>query len=261
MNKAPNLNETNIDEEFQKLNSLLEESNDELYKLKTVKIEILAFLTHMLKTPLTNISAFQLLNRSKLSDEEKDIYDIVEHGYQEMKYIIDRAIEYFTVFAKPPNIYPERIDFMTLIGDIILSSRNKFKENNISYLINIKQNSFFETDINIISKIIDIITDNAIKFNKQNGNIIYSCHDLNEKVKIVIEDTGCGIGVTPIDNIFSLLNIHGLKFHAHGTGLNLPIAKNLIRFLNGELHAENRANIEGASFTIELPKIYTKSAI
>jgi len=255
------INEINNEERFQKLNSLLEESNDELYKLKIIKIEVLAFLTHMLKTPLTNISAFQLINRSKLSNEGKDIYDIVENGYKEMRYIIDRSIEYFTFFTKPPNIYPERIDFITLIGDIILSFRNKFKENNISYLINIKQNSFFETDINIIHKIIDIITDNAIKFNKKNGNVIYSCHDLNEKVQIVIEDTGSGIDITPIDNIFSILNIHGLKFHSYGAGLSLPIAKNLIRCLNGELYAGNRVNNEGAFFTIELPKTYTKNVI
>lgn len=253
-------NREDVFEELQKAYSLLQKSYDEIDKLKLVKIELLAFMTHILKTPLTNLSAFQLLDRSKLTDEQKDVYDIVSYGYEEMKYIIDQAVEYFTVFIKPPKINPEIIDFMTLIGNTIYSYMDKFKEKNISYSINIKQNIFFETDLDIIYKIANIITSNALKFNKRNGKVIYTCIDLDNKVKIMVEDTGYGIKNTPINEIFSLLNVHGLEFHAHGAGLSLPIAKNLAYYINAELHAENRTKEEGACFTVEVPKIMYKRA-
>ena len=246
-------------EELEKAYSLLQKSYDEIDKLKVLKVEFISFMTHILKTPLTNLSALHLLDRSKLTEEQQDIYDIVNHGYGEMKYIIDRAIEYFTIFTKPPEIKPELIDFMTVIGNTVYLFLDKLKENKISYTINIKQNIFFETDLNILYKIINIITDNALKFNKRNGQIIYTCLDLDEKVKILIEDTGYGIKVTPVNEVFSLLNIHGLRFHAHGAGLSLPIAKNLAHYINSELNAENRANEEGACFILEIPKTFVST--
>jgi signal transduction histidine kinase len=254
-------NRDDVFEELEKAYSLLQKSYDEIDKFKIMKVEFIAFMTHILKTPLTNLSAFHLLDRSKLTDEQKDVYDIVSHGYTEMKYIIDRAIEYFSIFTKPPDIKPEIVAFMTLIGNTIYLSLDKFKANDISYVINIKQNVFFETDLDIIYKIINIITDNALKFNKQNGKVIYTCLDADEKVKITVEDTGYGIKIIPINEIFSLLNIQGLKFHAHGAGLSLPIAKNLTHYINGELYAENRKTEGGACFTIELPKTYVKKTI
>ena len=248
-------------EELEKAYSLLEKSYDEIDKLKVMKVEFIAFMTHILKTPLTNISALHLLDRTKLTEEQQDIYDIVNHGYEEMKYIIDRAIEYFTIFTKPPEIKAELVDFMTLIGNTIYNFLDKFKENKISYTINIKQNTFFETDLDIIYKIINIMTDNALKFNRTHGQVIYTCLDLDDKVKISIEDTGYGIKITPVYEIFSLLNIHGLKFHAHGAGLSLPIAKNLAHYINAELEAQNRENEEGACFTLEVPKAYVKQIV
>ena len=270
MNKPPKKNVNNyksifnrddVFEELEKAYFLLQKSYDEVDKLKIVKVEFIAFMTHILKTPLTNLSAISLLDRSKMPDEHKDVYDIVSHGYEEMKYIIDRAIEYFTIFTKPPEINPNIVDFMTLIGNTIYSFLDKFEENNISYFTHIKQNTFFETDLDIIYEIMSIMTDNALKFNRQNGKIIYTCLDLEDKVKISVEDTGYGIKITPVNEIFSLLNIHGLKFHAHGAGLSLPIAKNLAHYINGELQAENRMTGEGACFSIELPKTYVKRPI
>ena len=249
-------NREDIFEELEKAYSLLQKSYDEIDKFKVVKVEFIAFMTHILKTPLTNLSALHLLDRSQLTEEQQDIYDIVDHGYEELKYIIDRALEYFTIFTKPPEIKPELVDFMTLIGNTIYNFLDKFKENKISYTIDIKQNTFFETDLDIIYKIINILTDNALKFNKRNGQIIYTCLDLDDRIKISVEDTGYGIKVTPVTEVFSLLNIQGLKFHAHGAGLSLPIAKNLAYYINAELEAQNRENEEGACFTLEIPKTY-----
>lgn len=251
-------NKDDVFEELEKAYSLLQKSYDEIDKFKSMKVEFIAFMTHILKTPLTNLSAFHLLDRSKLMEEQQDVYDIVSHGYTEMKYVIERAIEYFSIFTKPPDIKPDIIDFMTLIGNTIYLYLDNFKTNDISYVINIKQNIFFETDLDIIYKIISIVTDNAIKFNKQHGKVTYTCFDSDEKVKISIEDTGYGIKISPIHEVFSLLNIQGLKFHARGAGLSLPIAKNLVHYINGELYAENKKNGEGACFTIELPKTYIK---
>jgi signal transduction histidine kinase len=247
-------------EELERAYLLLENSYDEIDKLRKVKVEFLAFITHVLRTPLTNLSAFKLLEKSTLSEEQKEIMEIAKHGYQEMEYVINRAIEYFMLISEPPQAKPERVDLLTLIGDSIFEHLEKFKESKIFYFINFDKNIFVDTDIEILYKIINILTDNAIKFNRRHGKVYYSCTETDDKISLNINDTGCGIKPDSFEEIFFPFSVQNMKFHSHGTGLSLPIAKNLAHYVGGELHVQSEGLGCGATFIIDLPKKFPDSS-
>ena len=251
---SPVFSRNDISDELQRAYELLQKSHDEIDKLKKVKVEFLAFITHVLRTPLTNLSAFQLLGKSDLTEDQKEILEIANHGYEEMEYVISRAIEYFTIISEPPVIKPERIELQTLIGDSIFEHLEKFKEKKIFYFINFDKSITVETDIELLFKIINIVTDNSIKFNKTHGKVYYSFTEIGDRINIKIEDTGCGLRQDSLEKVFFPFSVQNIKFHSKGTGLSLPIAKNLTYSLGGELMAQSKGLGFGTSFIIDIPK-------
>ncbi|MEJ2698422.1 MAG: ATP-binding protein [Desulfuromonadales bacterium] len=69
-------------------------------------------------------------------------------------------------------------------------------------------------------------------------------------VRIVISDTGRGIAPEELENIF----VPFFTTKTQGTGLGLPICKQLLEQHGGTIHVESRVG-SGSTFTIELPVI------
>lgn len=247
---TPNKNSEELDRAYE----LLQKAYDDIDKLRKVKIEFIAFITHVLRTPLTNLSAFQLLEKYPLDEDQTEILKIAKHGFEEMEYVINRAIEYFTLVSEPLQAKPESIELLTLIGDSIFEHLDKFKESKIFYFINFDKNITIDTDVEILFKVINIITDNAIKFNRKHGKVYYSFSETEDRLQLKIEDTGCGLKPDSLENIFFPFSVQNIKFHSHGTGLSLPIAKNLTHYIGGELTAYSEGLGCGTTFIIDLPK-------
>jgi len=243
-----------LNDEIERAYQLLQKAYEDIDKLRKEKTEFISFITHLLRTPLTNLSAFHLLEKYNISEEQQEILNIAKHGYREMEYIINRAIEYFSIVTDLPTPNFEKIDILTLIGDSIFEKLEKFREMKVNYFVNIEKNITIETDIDIVFKILNILIDNAVKFNRKHGKVFFSYNEIDDKILINIQDTGLGIKKDALEKIFFPFSVQNIKFHSHGAGLNLAIAKNLSHFINSELTADSEGLGLGSTFTLILPQ-------
>lgn len=100
-------------------------------------------------------------------------------------------------------------------------------------------------------RLLEVITNligNALKFTEE-GSVILKVEPRHENVKVVINDTGIGIRKEYLDIIFEKFKQVGdtLTDKPKGTGLGLPICKEIIRHLGGEIWAESEIG-KGSSF-------------
>ena len=96
--------------------------------------------------------------------------------------------------------------------------------------------------------------DNAIKYNKKNGDINIRAHTKGEKIFIQIKDTGIGMTYKQIGNIFKpYKQLMANNNNCQGLGMGLYITKKIIEQLGGFIEVESRQN-EGSVFTIIFEK-------
>lgn len=108
-------------------------------------------------------------------------------------------------------------------------------------------------DPNRIRQILLNFLSNAAKFT-DNGTITLSAKPTkNNRIKIAVSDSGCGIPDEEKDVLFSPYSQHASnKIKSQGTGLGLYICKKLIAAMDGSIGLDSKAG-EGSTFWIELP--------
>lgn len=98
------------------------------------------------------------------------------------------------------------------------------------------------------------LLDNAIKFNRPGGEVSVECGDGDHEVRISVADTGLGIPSEEIKRIFErFYRVDKARSRpAGGTGLGLPIVKEIVDRMGGTVTVESQLG-RGSKFTILLP--------
>ena len=95
---------------------------------------------------------------------------------------------------------------------------------------------------------------NAVKFNQEGGRVTLEAHAAPGQVVIEVSDTGIGIPLDELDNIFDEFNqLNQASVRARsGTGLGLTLSRRLARGMGGTVAVTSQMGV-GSTFTVTLP--------
>jgi signal transduction histidine kinase len=95
---------------------------------------------------------------------------------------------------------------------------------------------------------------NAIKFTERYGRVRIDCEQTEEDVSVHVVDTGVGIPEAELSRIFEpFVQVGSRDASREGTGLGLPISRNLARAMGGDITVDSREG-RGSVFTLTLPR-------
>jgi PAS domain S-box-containing protein len=230
---------------------------EESDKLKSV---FLANLSHEIRTPMNVITNFtRILAESELEDQEKmELNDAIALNGKQLLNMIDNTIHLSKIETQSVEIVPRFCNVNALLRDIY----NKYfilvpdsKSIRINLKMSVPNKEFgFETDSEILSEILSLLVDNALKYTLK-GEITIDYEMIrNEWVKFIITDTGIGIPAEEHKNIFRRFYRvqNQINSVTSGSGLGLAIAQHYIAILGGELNFESELGV-GSKFWFELP--------
>jgi signal transduction histidine kinase len=113
-------------------------------------------------------------------------------------------------------------------------------------------------------QVITNLISNAIKNTPPGGTIVISLKKINEKVRIIISDTGVGLTEAEKRVLFTRFGkierkAEGLEYlNIKGSGLGLYISQKIIELHGGKIWAESEGRNKGAIFYIEFPQNLSK---
>lgn len=238
----------------------LEKAKKKAEESDRLKSVFLTNLSHEIRTPLHIITSFtKILTESRLKATEKAELSeaIIQNGNQLMNMINNTIhlskIETGTVdvsfnFCKINNLVKKLYNqYNPLIPET--------RQVKLLISLDVPNPAFgFKTDSNLLMEIFELLLDNAIKYTLQ-GEILIKYEMLrNEEIKFTVSDTGIGIPPEEINNIFS--RFYRIKNEINditsGSGIGLPIAKQFIEILGGELTLDTEPG-KGTTVTFSLP--------
>ena len=208
-----------------------------------------ARIAHEIRNPITGISQAMEIIMSEM--KETDNKPILEEIQRQAKRV-NQAISNLLKFSQSKELLLVTGDINKVINSIVFFLENQAHNK----IINLKLDLCDECppipfDHELIENVLLNLSINAIQAIPENGTIIYSTrYDAESKMVIIsIRDNGGGIPPEVGKEIFKPF----FTTRTQGTGLGLPISKDIVERHGGELWYENNKD-SGCTFFVSLPE-------
>lgn len=260
-NQAKNLSNSNFNFKFNdnsnilelnELSNTLNYAKDELSKTEKLRRDLLANVSHDLKTPLTMIKAYTEMSIDLHSNNKKkrrEDANVIISEVDRLTLLVDDILELSKMQSNIYDLKYERFNLIELINNI-LSKYVVYQElNNYKFIFNYNiENINIKADKSKIEQVIYNLINNAINYTGDDNLITINVLKQKEEILIEIIDTGGGINQNDIPYIWDRYykNKMNHKREVVGTGLGLSIVKNIL-----ELHKYEygvKSNNKGSNF-------------
>lgn len=230
----------------------------DLKKLDQLKSNFLSIISHKLRTPITTISLF-LQNI-----DEKNIGANAEYFRQNVHMINDEVVylsrlvadllAFGQVMVENSELNLVKSNLIAIVEEALQKSHEAQNKPGIETVFLRKPLPDIYLDQQKISFAIQQVIDNAYKFSDETGQVIVSFEQVDERIHIVVADSGVGIPGSELGKVFD-------KFYqidpdntgqVRGFGLGLFYAREFVHQHGGDLDIESELG-RGTTISIMLP--------
>jgi len=239
----------------------------EFIEIENIRKQILTNVSHELRTPLTviNMSIKNLdTYGDRMSEDQKaSVIKMISKNSVVLSQMIEDLLTSSSIEARTIQLQWVSYQFLELIQEILIELEPPRSEKNISVELEIDPNLQLFGDSRRISQIFRILIDNAIKYSHEKSTIKIEATDhysgkFNSKqvdgVLVQVSDTGIGIRSQDIPHLFKRFFRSDDVKNIKGTGIGLPIAKELTQLHKGNIYVESDYG-KGTTFSVFLPRI------
>ncbi len=241
----------------EKQKELLEKAN----KANKAKSNFLANMSHEIRTPMNAIMGMCELNLAEdISDTVRENSENIRVSGKNLLNIINDLLDFSKIESGKMELICQKYRLSSMLNEIINMAVARKGNKPIEFLVNIDPSVpdlLYGDETRIKQVIINLLT-NAVKFT-EHGGVILSVSSREESyginLIISVRDSGIGIEESAIDTIFSdFQQVDKKRNHfIEGTGLGLPISKQLVRMMNGVITVNSEYG-EGTEFRVVIPQ-------
>lgn len=234
----------------------LEEAKDEAEYHALAKHRFLSNMSHEIRTPLQSIIGYAEMIKQQERPQKKDI-EAIYRSSDHLMQIVNEVLDYNRIISGKFSFASQEFEMKALLDDVIAVMALQADKKGITLEADYDESiSFYITgDPFRLKQILFNLLGNAIKFTQQGGVILsVKGKQLDNKIACHFDVTDTGPGLTPADaeRIFNEFEQAGdEKQNKAGTGLGLPITKELIENQGGNIRVKSKPG-KGSSFIFDL---------
>ncbi len=234
---------------------------EELKSVESLRKELIANVSHDLRTPLAIILGYietMQIKQDKLSKEELEKYlGIVRNSTEKLTNLVEQLFEYSKLEAKQIEPVKETFHISDLAHDVYEKYQRMAADKSISIKLEVEENlPMVFADVSLVERVIQNLMDNALKFTPDHGSVTLSFQSNDKQVMVSIQDTGPGIPESELSHIFERhkKTERSSKGLNTGAGLGLAIVKKIIELHESTVQVFSGPN-EGTKFQFALPLV------
>lgn len=233
----------------------LENKNNDYIELDKMKSELINFIVHDLKSPISVVIAnLDMLLYDELTEDQKNIISLALEEMAKLQSMVLNILDVQKLEEARINILREEVDLYNLTKQKIKSLSGLLSRKMIK--IDLKANPLnLFIDGELIGRVINNILINAIDHSPDESTISVTISEDDDNGIISFQDMGGGIPEEMLDKIFDKYfqaKEEGRAYIKTSTGLGLTFCKLVVEAHGGKITAQNKNH--GALFTITLPK-------
>ena len=230
---------------------------DEVKRASKAKSEFLSRMSHELRTPLNAILGFgQLLERQKPTEVQRKRVGYILSAGKHLLDLINEVLDISRIEAGRMQLSLEPVCVADALEETLDLMRPLATERSIqlSASADIDAGVHVLADRQRFKQVLVNLLNNAVKYTPFFGGVAVSYHvPGNEKVRVLVSDTGPGIPAEKLARLFTPFERLGAEQSAiEGTGLGLALSQRLMDAMGGSIGVESAVG-KGSTFWIELP--------
>lgn len=227
--------------DFEAMRDSLVVAREKEENIKRAEKELLACISHDLKTPIANISGDCEGIIDGVVKEEKDIkryIGIILKKSRVLNKLLDDILELSKAEINQMTINKKEVYSKEFFEELLEEVSMDVAASGKQFILKTEiPNIIINLDEEKITQVINNIISNAVKYTNDDGIIAMSFKKLNDGLEIICEDNGIGIGQEELKLVFN--KFYRSDKHRNqnipGSGLGLSIAKYIVEMHNGNI--------------------------
>ena len=249
---------------FQEMSQRIHTQFNHLQEVEAMRRELVANVSHDLRTPLSSLSGFLetlQLKSAVLSDEEKRNYlKIACDSAARLTHLVDELFELAKLDANEVQPQQEQFSLAELSFDISHQFYLRAREKNIDFEV-IADESLpcVKADVGMIERVLENLIENSFKHTPARGRIQLRLTSREHEVEIEVADTGHGIAKEELPLVLKRFyrNRERRGDSGDGLGLGLAIASRIVDLHGSRLTVDSELH-RGTVFRFALPVVIEK---
>ncbi|MDR7418973.1 MAG: ATP-binding protein [Armatimonadota bacterium] len=234
----------------------LEQARHDAERANQAKSEFLSRMSHELRTPLNAVLGFaQLLEMDPLSPEQQESLGYILKAGRHLLDLINEVLDIARIEAGRMAIAPESVSLGAVIHEALALTAPLATERAVAVRAEISEDDthYVLADRQRLKQVLLNLLSNAVKYNKVGGEVVVAYRTVDDRVRVLITDTGPGIPPDKQHRLFIPFERLGtVQGGVEGTGLGLALSKRLTQAMGGSIGVESEVG-RGSTFWVELP--------
>lgn len=260
--RFPETGKTNdeIDELGQQFNAMADKINKQIHDLKKmdgIRREMVANVSHDLRTPLTTMRGYLetlLLKSEELSaDEQKQYLETALRHSQHLAKLVEELFELARLDSCESVVYSEPFSMGELVQDVTQTFLLRAEEKSIQLDASLNPDApLIYGDIAMMQRVLENLLENGLRHTPEGGRINVSVNVDSGNVFVQISDTGCGIHEQDVPRIFERFYQQDInRTDRNSSGLGLAIVKRILELHGSAIKVNSEIN-KGTTFSFRM---------
>lgn len=244
-----------------KINSIrhtLIERKTDAERAEQRKNDLVMYLAHDLKTPLSSVIGYLTLLRdeNQISDELRERYlSISLDKAERLEDLINEFFEITRFNLSNITLVYKKINLTRMLEQLAYEFKPMLAEKNLKCEFEIQPDILLSCDANKLQRVFDNLLRNAVSYCYENTSIQVAAEQIEDRVRIQIKNEGDTIPKEKLDRIFEQFYRLDISRSSStgGAGLGLAIAKEIVELHHGQISAHSEKGI--TCFEVTLPLV------
>jgi two-component system, OmpR family, sensor kinase len=245
------LPQSQFGDEVGQLTDRFREMTQKLNEAQRRERNFLMVVSHELRTPVTAIRGHVDALREGLAEdaEARDAsLAVIRAETDRLARLVRDVLDLARMEAHQFTLEEEEVELRRLVEQAYQSFTEEARRRGIDYECSFGADPVISTDGDRVLQVVSNLLDNAFAWTPDGGRVALELAAENGKIAVRVSDSGPGIGPAERERIFRPFWSRA----GDGTGLGLPIARQLAHALGGELALESEVG-KGSRFELRLP--------
>ncbi|MDE2292844.1 MAG: hypothetical protein KGL53_12245, partial [Elusimicrobia bacterium] len=253
-------------QELEKLSLRLQDSNEELERLNSMKSKFLSMAVHDVRTPLASIKGFgEMLSRQQLDGAQKKYVDYIVRGTDQINKLMSDLTDLAVIEAGKLRLEKRPFQLGQLVLDVAPGIEVIAKQNGVEFVypqtappVEVVGDRFR------LGQALMNFLNNAVKFTPAGGKVELVAKVIGRTLTLAVKDNGPGIHPSERQKVFEKFyqsKFQDVKNRKKGWGLGLAIATEIVRGHQGELGVDSVGLGKGSTFWYKVPLKPARAAV
>ncbi|WP_324781121.1 PAS domain S-box protein [Thiobacillus sedimenti] len=234
-------------------------AKEEAERASRAKSEFLSTMSHELRTPLNAVLGYSQLMQMQPDtnpSQRENLGEILKAGRHLLE-LINQVLDLARIESGRADFVIENVDCRALVETCLGLIAPLAQARHVGILLQpdaLPTELFVRADSLRVRQVLLNLMSNAVKYNKEHGEVRIRLEADDAAIRFQVEDTGVGIPRARHAELFQPFNrIEARNSNVEGAGIGLVISRTLVEAMGGRIGFESQVGV-GSTFWIELPR-------